>query len=314
MTKIVLVSAIAVLCILGLSFFLVNRPPSEGSSYPKTVTIGSGSFTATINTLKASDLVRSPQFFNFIGRVTGASDEVKSGVYLFNQPVSALELLARLRDADYGVKIIKVTIPEGLTTREIASTLKKSGMLFSEEDFLKVASKKEGYLFPDTYEFRETETPEEVTREMEVNFVKKVEPLLQSVDDKSFKLQDVVKMASIVEEEATTELDRKKVAGILWKRLKAGMPLQVDAAFAYVMAKSTWTLTTADLQVDSPYNTYRYKGLPPTPITNPGFSSISSTVAYTETPYLFYLSDKEGNMYYARTYTEHKANIEKYLR
>lgn len=121
-------------------------------------------------------------------------------------------------------------------------------------------------------------------------------------------------MASLLEEEARTTETRKMVSGILWKRLSAGMPLQVDAVFPYIIGKNTFEITLKDLEFDSPYNTYKYKGLPPGPISNPGKDSILAAIYPTKSDYWFYLSDKNGLMHYAITFDEHKINKAKYLK
>jgi UPF0755 protein len=120
-------------------------------------------------------------------------------------------------------------------------------------------------------------------------------------------------MASLVEEETRTPADRRLVAGILWKRIKLGMPLQVDAVFPYINGKNTYEVTARDLKIDSPYNTYLYPGLPIAPIANPGLDSIKAAIEPAESPYLYYLSDRAGAMHYAKTFEEHKRNRELYL-
>jgi UPF0755 protein len=127
-------------------------------------------------------------------------------------------------------------------------------------------------------------------------------------------IKDIIKMASIVEEEARTEETRETIAGILWKRLDEGMPLQVDSAFAFVNGKKdSRYISTEDLAIDSPYNTYVHKGLPPTAISNPGLDSIKATVHPIKTKYYFYLSDDQGNMHYGATLDQHIENKQKYL-
>ena len=120
-------------------------------------------------------------------------------------------------------------------------------------------------------------------------------------------------MASIIEKEAHTSDDRRVISGILWERLKIGMPLQVDATFLYINGKNTYDLSVDDLAIDSPYNTYKYAGLPIGPIGNPGLDSLEAALAPMTSPYLYYLSDKSGKTYYARTFNEHKRNREKYM-
>ena len=146
------------------------------------------------------------------------------------------------------------------------------------------------------------------------NFDKRIATIKNEITNYKKPLADIIKLASIVEEEARTTESRKVVAGILWKRLALNMPLQVDSSFKYINGKGTAELTLADLKIDSPYNSYLYKGLPPTPIANPGLDSILATVTPTKTDYLYFLTDKEGDMHYARTYAEHLQNKELYLK
>jgi UPF0755 protein len=120
-------------------------------------------------------------------------------------------------------------------------------------------------------------------------------------------------MASILEREANNPEDMRIVAGILWNRLDIDMPLQVDAVFGYIRQENGYTPTAEDLQLDSPYNTYRNRGLPPTPISNPGLDALLAAVQPEETPYLYYLTGRDGKMYYGRTFEDHKRNRALYL-
>jgi len=120
-------------------------------------------------------------------------------------------------------------------------------------------------------------------------------------------------MASIIEAEARTTESRRIISGILWKRISLGMPLQVDSTFVYINGKNTYELTSDDLKIDSPYNTYVYKGLPPTPIGNPGLDAILAALYPKTSKYLYFLSSKSGDMYYATTFEQHKRNKELYL-
>ena len=121
-------------------------------------------------------------------------------------------------------------------------------------------------------------------------------------------------MASILEKEAYLTEDKKIIADILWRRLKEEMPLQVDAALQYITDRNTFELTKDDLKIDSPYNTYRYKGLPPTPISNPGLDSIKAAIFVEPNSYWYYLSDKNGKLYYSETFKEHKLKKAEYLK
>ncbi|MEI7513041.1 MAG: endolytic transglycosylase MltG, partial [bacterium] len=132
------------------------------------------------------------------------------------------------------------------------------------------------------------------------------------INDSNFN--EIITMASIIEGEAMKDEDRKIIADILWRRIDIGMMLQVDTTFMYINGKASSEITKADLKINSPYNTYTHKGLPPTPISNPGIEAINSAMFPTANKYLYYLSDKDGVMHYAVTFAEHKKNKEKYLR
>lgn len=199
---------------------------------------------------------------------------------------------------------VTVTIPEGYNVRQTGEMFEKLGM-FSKDEFVKIAQKEEGYLFPDTYRFYKTAKTEDVVAKMKDNFNKKVVPETSP---------EVIIMASLLEEEVKSMDDRKIVAGILWKRLDRGMGLNVDAALTYVLGKASRELTAEDLKYDSPYNTYKYRGLPPTPISNPGLDAISAAQNPTQSLNFYYLTDKEGKTHYAATLEEHALNKWKYLR
>ena len=120
-------------------------------------------------------------------------------------------------------------------------------------------------------------------------------------------------MASLIEKEADTAEDRRIVSGILWNRIDADMPLQVDAVFGYILDRSGYAPTGSDLEIDSPYNTYENRGLPPGPIANPGLDALTAALHPAATEYFYYLTGRDGLMYYAETFEEHKRNRELYL-
>ena len=221
---------------------------------------------------------------------------------------------SRLTNGNFGLTPVRLTFPEGITTKQMSLILSDKLIDFDGEEFLKLSKDKEGYLFPDTYLFAPNTKPDEVIRVMKKNFDDKLLGINKAFSDFKKPLKDVVAMASILEAEARTTETRKVIAGILWKRLAMGMPLQVDAPFQYIIGKNTFQLTLADLKYDSPYNTYKYKGLPPGAIGNPGIDALLSAVTPTKSSYLFYLSDIRGNMHYANTFAEHVINKEKYLK
>jgi UPF0755 protein len=169
-------------------------------------------------------------------------------------------------------------------------------------------------LFPDTYFISPLANESEIMQMMRSNFFSKTTSLRPTILLSARGEKEIVTMASLVELEASKFEDQKMVAGILWNRFDIGMRLQVDAVFPYIIGKNTFQVTTKDLQFDSPYNTYKYKGLPPGPIGNPGLQSIKAVLNPTPSDYIYYLSDLEGNFHYAKTHEEHVKNKAKYLR
>ena len=216
---------------------------------------------------------------------------------------------------------VKITIPEGYTVKDISEKF-DSFENFDKENFLEIAGAKEGYLFPDTYFFTGSENETQVVVRLENNFRKKVFPIFTQSDknrespisQSEIGTTSTIIMASILEREARTTQDWKIISGILWKRVGIGMPLQVDATLNYLNGKTSSELTLDDLQTDSLYNTYTRRGLPPTPICNPGLGAIEAAGNPVESPYFYYLSDKEGTTHFAKTFDEHKLNKARYLR
>jgi len=244
----------------------------------------------------------------------GNQSRLISGGYFFNKKIGTLNVLTRLSSGDYGVSPTKVTIPEGFTVVEIAEALSNKFEDFDEEKFLKLALSREGFLFPDTYKFLPNVAPEEVISIMELNFKEKTESLITEIKERGLTLEEIVIMASILEEEARTRETREIISGILWTRIKIGMPLQVDAVFPYIIGKNTFELTLEDLKVDSPYNTYTNLGLPPGAISNPGLSSIMAALRPASSDDLFYLTGHDGIMRYSVTFAGHLRNKAIYLK
>lgn len=241
---------------------------------------------------------------------------IMSGFYLLPEKESLSSIAERIVVGEFRIERVKILIPEGFDVWDLGKALTSAMPTFDGTKFISVAKKDEGYLFPDTYFFFTMTTPEDVVAKMRGNFdqkIKETKTITDKINASGHSLADIITMASIIERETVTPADRRIVSGILWKRIKLGMPLQVDAAFNYVNGKSTYDLTADDLHVDSRYNTYKYKGLPPGPIANPGLDTILAALEPTDTPYLYYLSGADGTMHYAKTFEEHKRNKMKYL-
>ncbi len=149
---------------------------------------------------------------------------------------------------------------------------------------------------------------------MRAEYEAKMAPLRDSIATSSFSETEIIIIASLLEREANDDTSMRMVSGIIQNRLDIGMPLQIDATLDYLLDKASHELTLDDLEIDSPYNTYVYKGLPPTPIANPGLTAIRAALEPTASSYLYYLTDDEGVFHYAETHEEHTANKARYLR
>ncbi len=272
------------------------------------------SLTGITNLLEKNHVISSPILFKVVVTFFYGRRSINAGDYLFKNPQNLFIVAGRLARGDQGLPPIKITIPEGSTVNDIAWILLKKMPDFNVPYFIKIAHDFEGHLFPDTYVLYSNTTPTEVFTTMRKTFDTKIESL--SADIKLFgrKFEDVIIMASLLEKEATSSADRAVISGILWKRLDLGMPLQVDPPLAYITSNTSGFISLDDTKIDSPYNTYRYKGLPKGPISNPGLDAISAAIHPVKTPYYFYLSDKQGNMHYATTHEGHLLNRDKYLR
>lgn len=187
---------------------------------------------------------------------------------------------------------IKITFIEGSTNEDIVKLLSNRIPNFNKDVFLNDPRSKQGYLFPDTYFFLPITNTDEVLNMMTLNFTKRVSPLDQDIKSSGKSLKDIIIMASILEKEASGKEDISIISGILWKRIRVGIPLQVDIA----------------------PTTYKESGLTEKPINNPGLRAIKAAIHPVETSYLFYLHDRDGKVHYAVNFNEHKSNITKYLK
>ena len=205
-----------------------------------------------------------------------------------------------------------VVIPEGATVYDINKILREKGVLTEEQESLPESL--EGYLFPDTYEFFVPSGLETVESKFEENFNRKVRTVMPE-RLREEDLKEILTKASLVEKEVPSSAERRVVVDIMMKRLESNVPLQMDASICYFKKESSCLpITRSDKDTDSPFNTYRYRGLPPHPIGNPGVDAIFAVMNPTETPYWFYLSDPETKKtVFSKTLDEHNNNIVKYL-
>jgi len=264
--------------------------------------------------LEEQGVVRDGTAFSIAVTVLGADRGVRAGDYLFKEPKDLFSIARAITTGAFGLEPIKIRIPEGATTKDMAKLYASQLQRFDEEKFLEEAQPQEGFLFPDTYFFLPNATEEVVLKAMRQNFDTNITSLAGEIESFGKPLKDVVIMASLLEKEARTMQDRRMIAGVLWRRIKIGMALQVDAAFLYSLGRTTFSLTKKDLQdKDDPYNTYVHKGLPPGAIGSPSLSSLRAAVTPIDQGYLFYLADGNHVTHYSKTYEEHLRKKALYL-
>jgi len=257
-------------------------------------------------------LIRSPRLFKLLARFTDEG-KIIAGEYKFAGRQNVIDIATRLTGGVFGIETAKILIEEGHSVKEVAILLERNLPAFDKELFLTSANDKEGQLFPDTYFIKPMDDETDIVNMMIDNFNLQIKPLEGQISKSGHSLNEILTMASIIELEARTPESRRMVSGILWNRIRKKMKLQVDAVFPFIMNKYSLKLTVSDLQYDSPYNTYKYLGLPPGPVANPGIEAIKAALEPTKSNYLYYLSGNDGTMHYATTYKAHMQNRAKYL-
>jgi len=287
--------------------------------------------------LEDAGVIQSGRLFRVLVAFMGIEDELVVGDYEFDKGMATLSVISRIHQ---GVTApIMVTIPEGLRLEEIGNILEKKGVV-SADDFLEATEQDydfefledlpynvglEGYLFPATYGFSRSVTAEEVVEQMLTAFAEKVVPEIQpGATAADLSLHEIITLASIVEREAVEPEERPLIASVFLNRLRVGFALQADPTVQYALGSDEksvalygyWKkeLTTKDLEVDSPYNTYVSTGIPPGPIAAPGLDSVMAVVRPAQTNYLFFVAKDDGSHVFAETLEEHLRNVQRYQR
>lgn len=303
--------------------FEINQPKGRGEER-KEIIINAGTPVREIaERLKNEGLIRNATFFILYIKLAGLENEIEAGRYEIPSSLSIVQIAQVLR---HGTFDIRITFLEGWRREEyLEHALRKLPVeeeVFSS-GFLAETKDLEGYLFPDTYLVAANISAKELVALLKENFEKKYAQVAEKINMRNFSEQQAVILASIIEREAKDANDAPIIAGILIKRLNLGWTLDVDATVQYALGpqstknEGTWwkpVLDSKDLNVDSPYNTRRYQGLPPGPIANPGVVALRAVAEPQASEYLYYLHDKKGDVHFANTLQEHNANVVKYLR
>lgn len=288
-------------------------PLDENSATQKVINITSGTNAREIvDVLEKNEIIRKNNYtFRILTKLMKLEAQLKYGEYNLSPSMNMLQILHKLAKGE--VITYKITIPEGYTSTQIAELLDKKEIA-EKEDFLKLVKDSEktleGYLFPDTYEVPKRYGAENMVKLMLSNFnqIALENKFTERAEKIGFSLNEIIILASIVEKEAKFNDEKNKVSSVFYDRLKIGMKLQSCATIQYILGEPKEKLNEKDLMLDSLYNTYLYKGLPPGPICNPGLDSIIATLEPAEEDYLFFVLGENGRHIFSRTYEEHLMN------
>lgn len=313
--------------------FATERPAQTDKEMGFTIPSGS-SIIEIAAKLEEEKLVNSAFLFKLYIFINKFDKNIQAGEYKIPAGISVVQLVDLF---GHGVNDITITFLEGWRVEQYALTASAVFKKVDYNQFIQIAGKSEGYLFPDTYSFPTEATEENIIKALVDNFETKTKDLLTEENLKKVELtkDQVITFASIVEREIKNPEDRPVVAGILIKRWRNNELIGADATTQYTIAKPRYCstadekcpnfelaknidwwpseLTKENLETDSPYNTRKNVGLPPTPISNPSVSAIEAILNYTESPYNFYLTDKKGTTHFSKTLNEHNINVYKYL-
>ncbi|MFC1649669.1 endolytic transglycosylase MltG [Patescibacteria group bacterium] len=321
---IVLVLTFFLVPLLGIFWWINSTSPISNDSEKTRFVISKGASAETIGKqLEEENLIKSALAFKIYLQLTDKSKSINSGEFMLSQD---MELKRIVEILEQNPSEVWVTIPEGYRREQIAETVASELEVEDEEEFVKeflnITKELEGQLFPDTYLFAPSITPAKVMETLTRNFEKKYKKALDESGG-NYDTNQILTMASLIERETLKSSERPTVSGILWKRLDNDWPLQVDASVQYVWGSKRcggvfdcewWEQpTSAQLDVDSPFNTYKTTTLPPAPIANPGYDSILAAMNPEISEYWFYLHDSDGKIHYGETVEEHGRNISKYI-
>jgi UPF0755 protein len=307
--------------------WMLFGPNTFAGGTEKVIFVSRGqTFSSVVDSLDAKGILRSRFQFTLVARILGGADRVQVGKYSLQSGISNASLFGMLRSGK-GNQLIQVTIPEGLRIRAQARIFARAlgidsskyarlafdagwaGSLGIDEGGL------EGYLLPDTYEFYWEQDEREIQRRQVESFRKFfTDTLREKCREFGWDVRRAVTFASIVEGEAVLDEERPIISGVYHNRLRKGMKLDADPTIQYILQDGPRRLTYADLKLDTPYNTYRYAGLPPGPVNNPGRASILAALYPQQNPYLYFVANGRGGHWFTRTYGEHLHYVGMYKR
>lgn len=318
-----MVRLIIVLVVVWIVHFWWSLFIPQRISEPVSITVVPGwSVSQILLGLEEKDLIKSVWESRIYLALLGVNMSLQAGEYLFEGSVSSRSVLESIVRGDSQSRERTITFIEGWTVRDMGAYLESIDLL-SKAEFLEASQKNysfgfasqvhnrntmEGYLFPDTYRVFDDITGEALVQKMLENFEKKFSSdLKETLIKQGRTIDDAIILASILEKEVSSFEDKKLASDVFLKRLSIGIALQADSTVNYITGKNVPRATLEDIQIDSSYNTYKYRGLPPGPISNPGLDSIRAAVNPRKNDYLYFLTTPEGEAIFSRTFEEHNA-------
>ena len=347
--KIVLIIAIVLFLMLGIvgistySYIKSALQPMDKNSNEEisiVIPMGSG-ITAISKILEENGIIKDKRIFKYYTKFKNES-QFQAGEYKLTKSMTPDEIIKSLKTGRlYREPVFTMTIPEGLTLKQIATIVAKKTD-HTEEQFMEVVTSEsfinemmskyptliteeihgekikfalEGYLYPATYPFYE-ESPsiQSIVDKMIKELDSLVVNYVDAIEERGMTVHEFLTFASLLEEEATAKTDRETIASVFYNRIKKGMPLQTDPTVLYALGSHKDRVLYSDLEVVDPYNTYKVQGLPPGPIAGAGKVSLEATLSPTDTDYYYFLADSEGINHFSKTYDEHLEKVSKYIK
>lgn len=289
------------------------------------------------NKLEQAGIIRDGRIFSYYLRYTHEGSHFKAGTYAFAPGITRNQIIQKLNNGDVvKAKTFRLTIPEGFTIEQMADKLAQMNIT-TRQAFIdaadhdsfsspllqyipkdtKIKHRLEGYLFPDTYEFKMGSSNDQIIQRMldetGKQFAQLPQGWQQQMKSLGINFHQMMTIASMIEREVVVDKERPLVASVIYNRLNKGMLLQIDATIEYALGKPKSRLYDKDTKIDDPFNTYKHKGLPPGPIASPGFKSIQAALYPAKTNYLYYVTKKDGSheQYFSSTMAQHEHNIAK---
>lgn len=308
--------------IAGLLYFQASRPMSDDTGLQIFEIKPGMSLRKVSKELSRQNLIRSASAFQAIALIQDKQKLIKVGEYHVSPSMLPVKILQRITSGK--TVLHPITIPEGYRISEIADLLEKRG-LANKEKFLQQSKNTEllkeismdsleGYLFPETYHFGKFTGEKVIVKKMVDTFKERVlkKEFLKRAGELGFSFHQIITLASLIEKETGKDSERKRISSVFHNRIKKNMRLQTDPTVIYAIENFDGNIRKRDLKIDSPYNTYQHKGLPPGPIASPGLKSIVAALYPAETSSLYFVSRRDGSHQFSTTLNEHNQAVQEY--